>query len=134
MAQSLMFLSQLFALMAVLFATGILPPPPVEKIGLPLYWRDVRWTFFILFNLKRMEILKDNEHFLVRGKKRNYVITFNESWLFFVYEGNDQEEIWNRYSLGGQSNKADYLTFWQKWIGKKIENYYLTRYGTSKHN
>ncbi|MDD4970840.1 MAG: hypothetical protein PHT07_15540 [Paludibacter sp.] len=90
---------------------------------IPLFWKDVKWTVFI-FRTRNRWIKLDNNHFLVKTKDRNYVIFFLYSWLFEVYEGSTSKEINNKYSLGGQSNKADYLTFWQKWIGIKIEQRY----------
>lgn len=58
-------------------------------------------------------------------KYKDKIIVFHYSWLFNVYEGQTIEEISNKYDLGGQSNKTDYLTWWQKIIGRKIESWYL---------
>lgn len=93
---------------------------PIEKIGIPLYWKDVRWTWLIFKNINKAEML-DNKHFKYKGK----IIWFCESWLFEVYEGETVVEIGSKYNLGGQSNKANYLTWWQKIIGRKIEKWYL---------
>lgn len=112
-------LSLIFCLIAVMSANGMITFP-IEKIGIPLYWKDVKWTLFVYRNIKKATIV-DKEHLIIKGK----VIVFYESWLFDVYEGNSCEEIRHRYSLGGQSNKANYLTWWQKIIGKKIEKWYL---------
>jgi len=83
----------------------------IEKIGIPLFWNDVRWTWFIYRNMKKADII-DKEHLKYKDK----IIVFYDSWLFEVYEGQTKEEIRNKYDLGGQSNKADYLTWWQKII------------------
>ena len=93
---------------------------PVEKIGIPLSWKDVKWTWFVYKNMKKAKVI-DKEYLVYDGK----VIVFYYSWLWDVYEGNTPDEIKHKYSIGGQSNKADYLTWWQKIIGKKIENWYL---------
>ena len=93
---------------------------PIEKIGIPLYWKDVKGTWFVYRNMKKAKII-DKEHLIYNGK----VIVFYHSWLWNVYIGNSREEIQDKYSIGGQSNKAHYLTWWQKIIGKKIEKWYL---------
>jgi len=93
---------------------------PIEKIGIPLYWKDVRWTWFVYRHMKKATVI-DKEHLIVKGK----VIVFYNSWIWNVYEGNSREKISHKYSIGGQSNKADYLTWWQKIIGRKIEKWYL---------
>lgn len=93
---------------------------PVKKLGIPLFINDVKWTWFIYKNMKKAEII-DKQHLKYKDK----IIVFYDSWLFEVYDGHTKEEIWNKYTLGGQSNKADYLTWWQKIIGRKIESWYL---------
>jgi len=118
-AQSLLMLSLIFCLIAVMSANGMITFP-VEKLGIPLFINDVKWTWFIYKNMKKAEII-DKRHLKCKDK----IIVFHDSWLFEVYDGHTKEEIWNKYDLGGQSNKADYLTWWQKIIGKKIENWYL---------
>jgi hypothetical protein len=84
---------------------------------------DFKWTFFIYRNLKNATKL-DNEHLLIKTKKQNYVVVFHEPWLFHVYKGSSCEEIRNLYNIGGQSNKSDCLSFWEKWIGSRIEKFY----------
>jgi len=91
----------------------------IEKLGIPIFLNDVKWTWFVYRNKERSEII-DN-YLLIDG----YVIVFHYPWLWCVYEGNSYEEIRNKFSLGGQSNKSSYLTWWQKIIGKKIENWYI---------
>lgn len=113
---SLMILSITLVFLLTGFAVKI------EKIGIPLFWNDVKWTWFVFRNFYKSEML-DTKHF----KVKDYIIVFNAPWLFYVYKGKSVEEIRHKYSLGGQSNEADYLTFWQKIIGKKIENMYFSR-------
>jgi len=119
-AQSLLLLSLIFCLIAVMSANGMFTFP-IEKIGIPLYWKDVKWTWFVYSNMKKAKVI-DKEHLIYNGK----VIVFYDSWIWNVYIGNSCEEIRYKYSIGGQSNKADYLTWWQKIIGAKIEKWYLT--------
>lgn len=94
---------------------------PCHTLGIPLFSRNVRWVLFIALNKKKFTVI-DNYHFYFKGK----IIIFLESWLFHVYEGESVEEVKYKYDLGGQSNKADYLTWWEKLIGKNIENWYLS--------
>ena len=117
--QSLSILSLFFCLIAIMSANGIFTFP-IEKIGIPLFWKDVKWTWFVYKNMKKAKVI-DKEHLVYDGK----IIVFYCSWLWDVYEGNTRDEIKSKYSLGGQSNKAYYLTWWQKLIGRKIENWYL---------
>jgi hypothetical protein len=117
--QSLLMSSLFFCIISIMAANGMVIFP-IEKIGIPLYWKNVKWTWFIYRNIKHAEIL-DKTHL----KYKHKIIVFYDSWLFEVYDGDTIEEISNKYSLGGQSNKADYLTWWQKIIGKKIEEWYL---------
>jgi len=118
-AQSLLMLSLIFCLVSIMSANGGIIFP-IEKIGIPLYWKDVKWTWFVYRNMKKA-IIVDKYHLIIKGK----VIVFYSSWSWSVYEGNSYEEIRHKYSIGGQSNKADYLTWWQKIIGRKIEKWYL---------
>lgn len=117
--QSFLTLSLIFCLIAVMSANGMFTFP-IEKIGIPLYWKDVKWTWFVYKNMKKATII-DKKHLIYNGK----LIIFYDSWLWNVYIGNSLEEISHKCSVGGQSNKADYLTFWQKIIGRKIEKWYL---------
>jgi hypothetical protein len=118
-AQSLLIISLIFCLIAVMSANGMFTFP-IEKLGIPLFGNDVKWTWFVYKNMKKAKII-DKEHLIYNGK----VIVFYDSWLWDVYIGNSRDEIRYKYSIGGQSNKADYLTWWQKIIGKKIEKWYL---------
>lgn len=112
-------LSMFFALIAIISSQGMFKFP-IYKLGIPLFFNDVRWTWFIYRKIKKSEVL-DKKHLKYKDK----IIVFYDSWLFEVYEGKTVEEIAYKYDLGGQSNKADYLTWWQKIIGKKIERWYL---------
>jgi hypothetical protein len=108
-------------------------PLHLHKIGLPLSWNDVKMMLFVYRTRKRWVKL-DDEHFLVKKNGEDYTIWFNYTWLFQVYEGNIVNKKWYNFSycLGGQSNRNDSLTFWQKWFGKKIENYYCQKYNKAK--
>ena len=112
-------MSLIFCLIAVMSANGMMIFP-IEKIGIPLSFKDVKWTWFVYKKIGKSKIL-DKNHLKYRDK----IVVFYDSWLFEVYEGETIEEIACKYSLGGQSNKADYLTWWQKIIGIKIEKWYL---------
>lgn len=119
-AQSLLMISLIFCLIAVMSANGMITFP-IEKLGIPLFWKDFKWTWFVYKNMRKATII-DKEHLIVKGK----VIVFYYSWHWNVYEGKSREEIRHKYSIGGQSNKADYLTCLQKIIGRKIEKWYLS--------
>lgn len=108
-------LSIFFALFAVIVAITNFSPP-IEKLGIALFWDNVKWTWFIYKNLDDAKIL-NKKHFYIKDK----IIVFYCSCLFEVYEGKTIEEIESKYSLGGQSNKASYLTWWEKKLGKEIE-------------
>jgi len=126
--QTILILILFFYLIAMMSAIGVLIIP-IEKVGIPLFWNDVKWTWFVYRNMKKAKII-DKEHLIYNGK----VIVFYDSWLWNVYVGNSREEIRNKYSIGGQSNKACYLTWWQKIIGKKIEDWYLVNVRGSESN
>ena len=118
-AQILLMTSLFFCFISIMAANGMITFP-IEKLGIPLFWNQVKWTWFVYRNMKKAKII-DKEHLIING----YVIVFLYPWLWDVYLGDSREEIGRKYSLGGQSNKADYLTWWQKIIGKKIEKWYL---------
>ena len=96
---------------------------PVEKLGMPIGLEDVKWTWFVYKHINEAEFL-DEKHLKYKDK----IFVFLEPWLFEVYEGKTKEEIRHKYALGGQSNKADYLTWWQKIIGRKIESMYSVKF------
>jgi len=100
---------------------------PIEKIGIPLFWKDVKWTWFIYKNLNKLEKVESDlmNTDVYRIKNTEYYVIFGYSWLFNVCKSESQYNIGCKYDLGGQSNKADYLTFWQKIIGRNIEKWYL---------
>ena len=125
-AQSLLMLSLIFCLISIMSANGMITFP-IEKIGMPLYWKDVKWTWFIYKNLNKLERVDSDliNTDVYRVKGTDYYVTFLYRWLFHVIKSESQYNIGSKYDLGGQSNKADYLTCWQKFIGKKIEKWYL---------
>lgn len=125
-SQSILTLSLIFCLIAIMSATGMIAFP-VEKLGIPLYNKDVRWTWFILRNLKNLKKVESDlpQTDVFRVKDSDYYVNFLNSWLFDVVKSESQYKIGCKYSLGGQSNKASYLTWWQKIIGRKIEKWYL---------
>lgn len=98
----------------------------------PLFPKNAKWTIYIWLNLKRLTPIEscyrwdDNKdkYFLLKKKQKNYVVSFMHSWLYHIYEGSTAKELQHKYDMGGQSNKADYLKFWEKGIGKKIEKWY----------
>lgn len=106
----------------VFYLSMFIFPLPLHKLGIPLYLDDVRWTWFVYRNIKKAKII--NENYLIYDGK---IIAFYESWLWNVYVGNSPEEIKYKYSVGGQSNRASYLTWWQKAMGNKIEKWYLKK-------
>jgi len=117
--------SIIFCIIAILSATQTLTLP-IEKIGVPLFSNDVKWTLFIYKNLKKLILTEDDRTSKTYNvKNTDYYVVFYDSWLFEVYKSESVENLGDKYSLGGQSNKADYLTKWQKMIGNKIEQWYL---------
>jgi len=96
---------------------------PNYKLGIPVFYKDLYWTVYIYLNLDNLKKL-NNKYFLLK-KKNSYIIWFLYPWQFEIYDGKSIKEIENTYHLGGQSNKASYLTRYQRYIGKKIEKYYL---------
>lgn len=125
-AHSLLMLSLIFCLISIMAANGMITFP-IEKIGIPIYWKDVKWTWFIYRNLNNLEKVESDLHNtdVFRIKDTEYYVTFGYSWLFHVCKSESQFNIGSKYDLGGQSNKANYLTWWQKIIGRKIEIWYL---------
>lgn len=125
--QNLIVLSIFLCIISVMIANGfIMVIFPIEKFGIPLYWKDVKWTWFIYKNLNKLEkvdsdLLRD----VYRIKDTSYYVTFLYPWLFNICKSESQYTLGSKYSLGGQSNKASYLTWWQKIIGRKIEKWYL---------
>ena len=126
--QSLLILSLIFSFIAILSATGMITFP-VQKLGIPLFWNDVKWTWFIYRNRKKLKKVESDLRTVDVYKVDNtdYYVTFPESWLFDVVKSESQYNLGPKYDLGGQSNKADYLTWWQKILGRKIENWYLEK-------
>jgi hypothetical protein len=122
MSDSLLFLSLIFSFVAIMSANGMITFP-VEKLGMPIGLEDVKWTWFVYKHINEAEFL-DEKHLIYKDK----IFVFLEPWLFEVYEGKTKEEIRHKYALGGQSNKADYLTWWQKIIGRKIESMYSVKF------
>ena len=124
--QSLLMLSLIFCIIAIMSATGMLEFS-IEKLGIPLFNKDVKWTWFIYKNLKNLNKVDSDlsETIVFRVSNTDYYIIFLNSWLFNVVKSESQYKLGPKYSLGGQSNKASYLTWWQKIIGRKIEKWYL---------
>ena len=115
-------LSMIYLIIVILVVLGVIYFL-IEKLGVPLFWNDVKWTLFIYKNLRKLKKLDSNSLFsskVYHVSGTCYNVIFYDSWLFEVYKEDSE------YSLGGQSNKADYLTWWQKIIGKRIEKYYLS--------
>lgn len=124
--QSLFIFSLIFCLISVMAANGMVTFP-IEKIGIPIFTKDAKWTWFIFRNLNKLEKVESDLHNtdVFRIKDTEYYVTFGYSWMFHVCKSESQFNIGSKYDLGGQSNKASYLTWWQKIIGKKIEKWYL---------
>jgi hypothetical protein len=105
--------------------------------GLALDNDNLKWTKVICNNLKKLKPIESycyklnktvkNKCFLLTIKKTDYVVVFMESWMWHIYEGKTYEEIEHKYDLGGHSNKASHLNIYEKWIGRKIENWYLSK-------
>ena len=102
---------------------------PINKIGIPIFGENVKWTWFIFRNLKKAKKVESDlpTTDVFRIKDSDYYIVFFDSWLYNIVRSESQYKLGNKYDLGGQSNKADYLTWWQKIIGRKIENWYLSQ-------
>lgn len=125
----------LFFIFIIFLIGGIIP---VYKLGIPLYFEKFKWTWFIYKNRKNWILLNEkpdwtslidnSNYFRIDKKTKKYIIHFRESWLFEVYKGSSVDDIKFKYPLGGQSNKAEYLTQCEKKIGRKIEQYYKDRY------
>jgi len=86
----------------------------------PVFYKKAKWTIYIYTNLSKLKKI-DNKYYKLNNK---YIVVFYKPWLFEIYEGATKKEIKFKYSLGGQSNKADYLTWWEKIMGYKIEKWY----------
>lgn len=100
---------------------------PMYKVGIPLFFKNSKMLIFIYMNKSKLINLDNTyENFLLTHKSNNYVIVWSYTWMFHVYEGSTCDEILFKYDIGGQSNKADYLTFWEKYLGNKLEKYYLS--------
>lgn len=87
----------------------------------PYFPEDTVGVIYIFLNLNKLKKI-DDRYFNLNDK---YIVVFRYSWLFEIYRGRTKEEIKHSYSWGSQSNRADYLRFWQKIIGKRIEKWYL---------
>lgn len=99
-----------------------------------LYDKDWQWTKFIYKNLDKLYPIESYSvwnldkkyptYFKIEGYN-NYVIVFSYSWMWHIYQGQSAEGIRNSFDLGGQSNRADYLTSQQLRVGIQIQRWYI---------
>ena len=125
LSQSLLCLSLVFCMISIILVNNKVSLP-IEKIGVIVFPNDYKWVKYIYKNLNNLEKVKtDLISDVFKIKNTNYYVHFIDSWLFDIIESESQYKLGGKYSLGGQSNKADYLTKREKVIGGKIENWYI---------
>ena len=99
---------------------------PIISLIIPYFSKKAYWTIFIWRNLKNLVVCDGSSmgNHCFKVKNKDYIVVFLSNDHFTVYRGKTAYEIQRKHSIGGQCNKANYLTFWELWIGKKIEKWY----------
>ena len=109
-----------------------------EKISKRPY-SDYEGTVWISKNLHRLQEVDDSFRRFRKKKEKptvfnikdtDYYVVFYNDWHFALYYTKDIRKLNDRYSLCGCSLKSDWISFREEAVGRKVQKWYIDRYGT----
>lgn len=100
-------------------------------------YSDYEGTVWISKNLHRLQEVKDYRLFrdeekpqVFNIKDTDYYVVFYNDWHFSLYYTRDIKKLGSCYSLCGCSLKSDWISFKHETVGRKVQKWYVDRYGT----
>ena len=108
-----------------------------EKISKRPY-SDYEGTVWISKNLHRLQEVDDSSRrshkkgkpTVFNIKDTDYYVVFYNDWHFNLYYTKDIEKLGSCYSLCGCSLKSTWISFRHEAVGRKVQKWYIDRYGT----
>ena len=108
-----------------------------EKISKRPY-SDYEGTVWISKNLHRLQEVDDSfrrshkkgKPTVFNIKDTDYYVVFYNDWHFNLYYTKDIEKLGSCYSLCGCSLKSTWISFRHEAVGRKVQKWYIDRYGT----
>lgn len=101
-------------------------------------YSDYEGTVWISKNLHKLQKVKDYRRFSWQDKKprvfnikdTDYYVVFYNDWHFSLYYAKDIKKLDCCHSIGGCSLKSSWISFKHEAVGRKVQKWYLDRYGT----
>lgn len=103
-------------------------------------YSDYEGTVWISENLHRLQEVDYTPRFrspydkgkptLFNIKGTDYYVRFYNDWHFSLYYTKDIDKLGGCYSLCGCSLKSDWISFKHERVGRKVQKWYIDRYGT----
>lgn len=108
-----------------------------EKISKRPY-SDYEGTVWISKNLHKLQEIDDSfrrshrkgKPTVFNIKDTDYYVVFYNDWLFELYYTKDIKKLGSCYSLCGCSLKSTWISFRHEAVGRKVQKWYIDRYGT----
>lgn len=108
-----------------------------EKISKRPY-SDYEGTVWISKNLHRLQEVDDSfrrshkkgKPTVFNIKDTDYYVVFYNDWHFSLYYTKDIGKLGSCYSLCGCSLKSTWISFRHEAVGRKVQKWYIDRYGT----
>lgn len=108
-----------------------------EKISKRPY-SDYEGTVWISKNLHRLQEVddsfrrshKEDKPTVFNIKDTDYYVVFYNDWHFNLYYTKDIKRLGDCYSLCGCSLKSTWISFRHEAVGRKVQEWYIDRYGT----